>query len=86
MLKKTINCALLGIYLSSCSSTPPTRTFKTTLWQIDYNSKCLSRITDDNVIITICDDSPEFPLVLGISPEDYVKEREFQDALQKSCF
>lgn len=72
--------------LTSCGSKPllPTRNFKVTLYKLEWKERCIKSGTRDK-IIKKCLNDPNFPKLIGITPEDYVKEREFQDDLKNAC-
>jgi hypothetical protein len=69
--------------VNSCS-TLPERDYTVKLWLLDFEKKCVQR-KRDGVIYTVCHGDKEFPDLIGISPEDYVKERNYQDELIKAC-
>ena len=78
-----INCALLTILVSSCTALPE-RSYDVKLWLIDWKSGCVSRLVEDKKIVK-CSNDPDFPFLIGISPEDYKKERDYQDKLKQVC-
>lgn len=56
------------------------------MWSIDFTTGCISRMDDNDQIITHCQNDPEMPFIIGIEPGDYAAERNYQDELKKSCF
>ena len=73
----------LTLSASSCS-TLPERDYTVKLWLLDWEKSCVTR-KQDGVTYTVCHGDKEFPDIIGISPEDYVKERNYQDELIKAC-
>jgi len=51
---------------------------------LDWKTGCVSRLIEDKKIVK-CKDDPDFPFLIGISPEDYAKERDYQDKLKQVC-
>ena len=71
--------------LTSCANKSlPKRNFEVTLYKLEWKERCIKSGTRDKVKKE-CLNDPDFPLLIGITPEDYVKEREFQDDLKASC-
>lgn len=69
--------------LNSCSSLPE-RNYSVKLYLLDWDTGCISRKIEDKVE-RICKNDPKFPTLIGISPEDYAKERNYQDQLKEAC-
>ena len=61
----------------SCASNMPVRDFTVDLYLIDWENRCLETKAGK-----ICEDKPD---VIGITPEDYARERNYQDELIKAC-
>ena len=67
--------------MMSCASSVPVRTCNTKLWLLEKKHGCVERKEEDKVI-KICPDDPQYPFLIGISPEDYACERNYQDILK----
>jgi len=72
------------LYAISSCSTLPERDYSVKLYLLDWDKGCVQR-KSEGIIKTVCHGDPEFPSLIGISPEDYVKERNYQDELIKAC-
>ena len=65
--------------LTSCASKIPDRNFEVQLYLIKWQKQCLeSKETGE-----LCGDKK--PFVIGITPEDYKKERDYQDEIKNVC-
>jgi hypothetical protein len=72
-------------FLVSCSSLPE-RTYSVHLWKIDWETRCVSRMLNDNSILKFCHGDKDFPPhLIGIKASDYAKERNYQDKLKEAC-
>lgn len=67
--------------LMSCASSIPVRQCQTKLWLLEKKHGCVTQKSEDK-IIKICPDDPQYPFLIGISPEDYACERAYQDELK----
>ena len=70
---------LLFLCVIACASFPP-RDFEVSLYEIDLEEGCIYR--KDEVW---CAGDPDIPLVIGISPQDYTKERNYQQDIIDAC-
>jgi hypothetical protein len=74
----------LSFMLMACSSSQPKRDFTVTLYETD--AVCIRFLDGDGNRIIICDDDDRWPKdLIGITIEDYNKERGYQDLLIRQC-
>lgn len=74
---------MLSMLLTGCpSKTLPTRNFKVTLYKIKWEKRC---VLAKGVPEKCYKKDKDFPKIIGITPEDYVKEREYQDDLRDAA-
>jgi hypothetical protein len=72
---------LFGFLLMACANVnPPPRDFEVKLYQGFSDTQTIE--TEEEVIQT---NSKEFDSFICMSPEDYAKERKYQELLKKSC-
>ena len=81
---KLIKLFGLSIILVACTSAAPKRNFNVQLYKTD--AVCVRFLSEDGAIVIICDDDDRFPEdLIGITVEDYNKERDYQDLLINQC-
>ena len=77
---------LLISMICACASGPPPRDYEVSLWAPDHETQSFSHYDEaTDITHTIYTDDPEFEDYILITPEDYVKERKYQELLIKSC-
>lgn len=69
----------------ACSPLPPKRDFDIELWGAFSDSQTIERKTDEGHYMSIPTNHPAFDNFICLTPEDYAKEREYQELLKKSC-
>jgi len=75
---------LISFMLVACSSAVPKRDFKVRLYKTD--AVCVQYKTEEGEVLVICDDDERWPQdLIGISIEDYNKERDYQSLLINKC-
>jgi len=80
-MKKMLFCLF---FLVACQSSAPKRNFTVRLYETD--AVCIRFLDDNGDRVIICDDSPNFPKdLIGITIDDYNKERGYQDRLINAC-
>jgi len=85
-----VSLYLVFIVLASCAIHPPSRDFTVELWgafsNTDYSEGPeIARKNDEGQYMSIPTASPVFDNFICLTPEDYQKEREYQEKLKKSC-
>lgn len=76
----------LGLFLMACATTePPKRDFEVMIYQGFSDTQTIERKFDDGSVNIIRTDSTEFDKYVCMTPEDYAKERKYQELLKKSC-
>ena len=76
---------LIFTIFAACSVMPPERNFSIKLWAAFPDSQTIERKNDQDEVEVIDTSSIEFGNYICITPEDYQKEREYQELLKKSC-
>lgn len=80
---KLINLVALLFILVACTSAAPKRDFQVLLYKTD--AQCV-KWKKDRETFELCKRDENFPKkLIGISAEDYAKERNFQDLLINQC-
>ena len=77
---------LLISLLCACASGPPPRDYEVALWAPNVETQSFSNYDEDTGIThTIFTAEDRFEDFILITPEDYLKERKYQELLIKSC-
>jgi len=77
--------SLLLLLLCGCVSGIPQRDFFPRLWRNDHNTESIYNMSSEGDIRTLSCSDEKFSGYISISPDDYAKERIYQDDLIRSC-
>ena len=77
-------CLLLCLTLS-CAALPPQKDFTTELWQIDPINYTISRLNDNDEVITINIEDIDSTVFVVVELNDIVNEWKYEDLLINRC-
>lgn len=77
---------VLALCLFACASTYPIRDFEVQLWRPNVADQQAQRFNEETgEVITIDFKDQKLEDLIMLTPEDYIKERKYQELLIKSC-